>query len=85
MWQIIWLVIKGLFWLACIGCAYYIIFRTAILGRGLFFPDMRRVDEKLGLYESWHSVLGYVGYYVLLLMWIVLPVAFGIILNIYAD
>lgn len=76
MWHIIWIVIKCLFWASVIGAFYYSFIRIAIIGHGLFFPDMRRVDAHFGLSESWNSWMGYAGYYLLFLILIILPVLF---------
>jgi hypothetical protein len=82
MWHILWIVIKCLFWAVLFGTFYFTLIRVAVIGRGLFRPDMRRVDKYFGLSNSWNSIVGYLGYYILLLMYVVFPVAIALILFI---
>ncbi len=58
------------------------IFRIAILGKGFFIPNMQKVDEHFGLYESWNSVWGYLGYYFLILLLIVIPIVTIVVWNL---
>ena len=75
MWHLIWIVFKWLLCLAGIAIPYYLLIRTAILGHGFFCPDMRRIDAHYGLCNSWHSIAGYFGYYLLFLLLVVLPLS----------
>ena len=79
MWHFLWIVIKVLFYLFVVGIPYYLLILTAILGHGLFLPDMRRVDEHYGLYQSWDSVVGYLVYYLLFFLLIICPIGIAII------
>ena len=79
MWYLIWIVFKWLFCFSVVVMLYYLLIRTAVLGHGFFYPDMRRVDAHYGLCDSWHSFAGYFGYYLLFLLLIVLPLSVTII------
>ena len=80
MWHLIWIAVKVLFWVVLLGAFYFAFFRIAVIGRGFFRPDMKRVDEHFGLYESWNSRKGYAAYYFLFLILIVLPIAIAAVL-----
>lgn len=80
MWYIIWIIAECVFWAVVLGWLYYSLIRIAVIGRGLFWPDMRRVDDYFGTYQSWNSWKGYAAYYLLLLMLFVLPVATTLII-----
>ena len=82
MWHIIWIVCKVLFWVIVLGAFYYAFLRIAIIGRGLFFPDMERVDNYFGLYKSWNTWKGYAAYYLLFLLLIILPIVIISIFNL---
>lgn len=79
MWHLIWIVVKVLFWAVLLGAFYFAFFRVSVIGRGFFYPDMKRVDEHFGMYESWNTWKGYAAYYFLFLMLIVLPIAIAAI------
>lgn len=82
MWHYIWIIVKLLFGVLFIEYLYYLLFRIAILGKGFFIPNMQKVDEHFGLYESWNSVWGYLGYYFLILLLIVIPIVTIVVWNL---
>ena len=79
MWHILWIVIKCLFWVVLLGAFYFALIRVAVIGRGFFLPDMRRVDAHFGLCESWNSWRGYTAYYLSFFMLIVLPLIIAVV------
>ena len=82
MWYYIWIIVKLLFGVSFVGYLYYLMFRIAILGRGFFVPDMRKVDDHFGLYESWNSAWGYLAYYSFILFLIIIPIAIIVVWNL---
>jgi len=61
------------------------VIKAARTGRGLFFPNFRRIDEIYfgGTKKVWNTWWGMLGYY-LQFIFIVLPLIFGILLIISA-